>query len=77
MNLDAYLRETGIKGSEFARRLDVSHSLVHGWRHGTKLPSMPMALKIAHATNGKVAALEDWLLPDGEARALVTEQNTS
>lgn len=59
MRLNEYLQIHNISGADFARRMGVSHSLVHGWRRGTKLPSLPMALRISEATEGAVRA-EDW-----------------
>ncbi len=67
MRLDEYLTDKNISGAEFARRLSVAHSLVHGWRHGTKLPSLPMAHRIREATGGKVTP-DDWPCgPNAEA----------
>lgn len=59
MRLDDYLTAHNISGAAFARKLTVSHSLVHGWRHGTKLPSLAMAWRIKEATGGAVTA-DDW-----------------
>lgn len=68
MRLDEYLSSQKISAAKFARKLGVSHSLVHGWRHGTKLPSLPMALRIKSVT-GDAVRPEDWPMPANDTSA--------
>lgn len=60
MRLAQYLDDNGISDAEFARRVGVSHSLVHAWRYRKKLPSLPMARRIRQATKGEVRE-SDWV----------------
>lgn len=62
MRLTAYLQENKISDAEFARRVGVSHSLVHRWKSGEKRPSMETAARIRDATDGAVSA-DDFMPP--------------
>ena len=67
MKLAKYLDDTKISDAEFARRLGVAHSLVHGWRYGKKTPSLAMAKRIRAETMDSVRE-EDWLKEEGAAQ---------
>lgn len=66
MRLSEYLANQKISDSEFARRVGVSHSLVHRWKSGEKRPSMETASRIRDATGGAVTA-DDFMDPPSTA----------
>lgn len=72
MRLAQYLRDSGISDAEFARQVGVSHSLVHGWRHRKKYPSIHMARKIRIATRGAVTEM-DWVDDESPTPASLSE----
>jgi len=56
-DLDTYLKREGISGSEFARMLGVSRSLVSHVRAGRRQVSLPVAVRIANAARIPVESL--------------------
>jgi transcriptional regulator with XRE-family HTH domain len=56
MKLDQYLRDKGIKASEFAARLGRPASTITRLINGDRRPSLSLMQEIALATNGDVMA---------------------
>lgn len=69
MRLIEYLDESGISISEFARTLGVSRASIHKYCKLERVPSIPLLIRIKHATDGEVATFEDWLHDDEERGA--------
>lgn len=57
--LRAWLETEGVRPSEFARTLKVSHVAVSDWLAGKATPEYPNAKKISKAT-GKRVRVTDW-----------------
>ena len=58
MKLNDYLRENGISGPAFARRIGMTRQSVYFYRNGRVLPRPEVIRRIEAATGGKVAVLD-------------------
>jgi transcriptional regulator with XRE-family HTH domain len=56
MKLDTYIKEAGITGTEFARRIGRSPEFVYLLISGARGPSLQTVRRIAEATDGAVTA---------------------
>jgi len=51
-----WLHDSEIDVESVAKLLNVTTSVVYGWRKGTRTPSLQMALRIAEISDGSVGA---------------------
>ena len=49
-----WMRDKGLEVEAVASLLDVSESVVYGWRKGSRTPSLSLANRIARVSNGAV-----------------------
>lgn len=65
MNLQAYLSRERLTIGEFARRIQVrSHTTVHRYKRGEKIPRRDVMRRIYIATGGSVAPNDFYDLPE-------------
>lgn len=57
--LDTYLREEGIRGRDFAKKLGLKEPYLSRIRRGHRRPNLDVAIMIARVTKGRVP-VESW-----------------
>lgn len=62
MDLDEYLWKNKIRGTKFAKLMDANPNQVSMYVHKKQTPSLLMAAKIVHASEGKIS-YEELLKP--------------
>lgn len=63
MTLQTYLSDTGITQAQFAKQVGLTQPAISKYLRGKLVPSMSAAIKISHATGGKVPVTA-WVPPE-------------
>lgn len=64
MKLTTYLEMQNISMAEFGRRIGKSRASVMHYCNLTRIPPIPILIKIRELTSGHVSEFEDWLKGD-------------
>lgn len=66
MKLSTYLEVNNISMAEFGRMLDRDPALISRYCNLSRIPRLPVMIKIKELTNGEVGTFEDWARDGGE-----------